>query len=95
MGSNLLESGDTFSQLAHDTNSLAAFNTVPGNSYMMVTPLLARDDKAGKTDAGDLLIFAVCMYTDYQKMPICDLHVKKASTDHTDASPFVCKPVKQ
>lgn len=48
MGSNLLESGDTFSQLAHDTSSLAAFNTVPGNSYMMVTPLLARDDQAAK-----------------------------------------------
>ena len=57
MGSNLLESGDTFSQLAHDTNSLAAFNTVPGNSYMMVTPLLARVDKAGKTDQGDPLLF--------------------------------------
>lgn len=52
MGSNLLESGDTFSQLAHDTSSLAAFNTVPGNSYSMVTPLLARDDKAGKNNAG-------------------------------------------
>ena len=52
MGSNLLESGDTFSQLAHDTSSLAAFNTVPGNSYMMVTPLLARDDKAGKNTPG-------------------------------------------
>ncbi|KAL3151781.1 hypothetical protein ABBQ38_012755 [Trebouxia sp. C0009 RCD-2024] len=53
MGSNLLESGDTFSQLAHDTSSLAAFNTVPGNSYSMVTPLLARDDKAGKNNADD------------------------------------------
>ena len=52
MGSNLLESGDTFSQLAHDTSTLAAFNTVPGNSYMMVTPLLARDDKAGKDSSG-------------------------------------------
>lgn len=52
MGSNLLESGDTFSQLAHDTSSLASFNTVPGNSYMMVTPLLARDDQAGKTKKG-------------------------------------------
>lgn len=52
MGSNLLESGDTFSQLAHDTSTLASFNTVPGNSYMMVTPLLARDDQAGKTKRG-------------------------------------------
>ena len=52
MGSNLLESGDTFSQLAHDTSSLAAFNTVPGNSYMMITPLLARDDKAGRNKIG-------------------------------------------
>ena len=56
MGSNLLESGDTFSQLAHDTSSLAAFNTVPGNSYMMVTPLLARDDKAGKNKIGVVLL---------------------------------------
>lgn len=52
MGSNLLESSDTFSQLAHDTSSLAAFNTVPGNSYMMVTPLLARDHNAGKNKSG-------------------------------------------
>lgn len=56
MGSNLLESGDTFSQLAHDTSSLAAFNTVPGNSYMMITPLLARDDKAGSNKIGTTLL---------------------------------------
>ena len=46
MGTNLLESGDTFSQLAHNANSMIAFNTVPGNAYTMVTPLLAQ---AGET----------------------------------------------
>ena len=56
MGSNLLESGDTFSQLAHDTSSLAAFNTVPGNSYMMVTPLLARDKESSKNKIGAVLL---------------------------------------
>lgn len=51
MGSNLLESSNTFSQLAHNTTSLASFNTVPGNSYAMVTPLLALPDGA---DAGKI-----------------------------------------
>lgn len=48
IGSNLLESGNTFSQLAHNTSSLVSFNTVPGNAYTMVTPLLAQ---AGEADA--------------------------------------------
>ena len=46
IGSNLLESGNTFSQLAHNTSSLVAFNAVPGNAYTMVTPLLAQPAEA-------------------------------------------------
>lgn len=49
IGSNLLESSDTFSQLAHNTSSLAGYNTVPGNAYTMITPLLAHTGEGSKS----------------------------------------------
>ncbi|KAL0026270.1 hypothetical protein WJX77_007445 [Trebouxia sp. C0004] len=62
VGSNLLESGNTFSQLAHNMSSMGTFNTVPGNAYTMVTPLLAdgatRGDSAEDPD-GSLHVVAV------------------------------------
>ena len=38
MGSNMLQLPATFSQLAHSVDSLAALNTVPGNSYSYARP---------------------------------------------------------
>lgn len=49
IGSNLLESSDTFSQLAHNTSSLTGYNTVPGNAYTMITPLLAHTGEGSKS----------------------------------------------
>lgn len=55
VGSNLLESGNTFSQLAHNMSSMGIFNTVPGNAYTMVTPLLA--DGATRGGSPDSCLF--------------------------------------
>jgi hypothetical protein len=38
IGSNMLQLPATFSQLAHSVHSLAALNTVPGNSYSYARP---------------------------------------------------------
>lgn len=38
IGSNMLQLPTTFSQLAHSVHSLAALNTVPGNSYNYARP---------------------------------------------------------
>ena len=38
IGSNMLQLPATFSQMAHSVHSLAALNTVPGNSYRYARP---------------------------------------------------------
>lgn len=58
IGSNLLESSDTFSQLAHNHSSLYGYNTVPGNAYTMITPLLAQ---AGDSSASGTLRAIDCL----------------------------------
>lgn len=75
IGSNMLQLPATFSQLAHSVHSLAALNTVPGNSYSYARPSKLQLTAGVASDQG-LLPVAPPSGTPHAVLPhICVIHV--------------------